>query len=243
MIWAVVCIWAINCLINTDYCAEYLPVLYEHQWQILLGSEYLIESILLVMLLNEYTGKSLLIRSITALVAISSIADFIIFSAWHVFDFHIEFWKPAAIVFFVFLLFILKRKYPERIDLINMDNINILILKPRTTSEVIKSLFGYPAASICICSHYSVWSFRKKTNIFEEIEYNNKWCDTHLVIDTGIKCTNDMLIDLDCLVGKKRFPFVKCVWTVREILNKVGDKYAIKSWLDYIPGFYFMRII
>jgi len=213
------------------------------QWTFLLGSKILLSALFATALLINTDRLHISVRCIIALITIDSWGNFLEFIIWQLSNESINSTWCAAIIFVLWLLFIVRRKYPEKIDLVNLDNVNILILKPKNTFDIIKGLFGYPAASACILSNGYVWCFRRQSGVFEKTEYRHYWTDTHLVIDTQIKCTDEHKIMLDKLLGISRFPYTKCIYTIRYILNMLGGKYSIKSWFDYIPGIYFMRIM
>ena len=213
------------------------------QWTFLLGSKTILCALVLTALLI-YTDKlTLFIRSIIAWLVIDAWCNVVEFAVWQWSNETLNSTWFAALVFFLWLLFVVKRKYHRKIDLVNLENINLLILKPRNHFEVIKGLIGYPCASICIASNNYVWSFRKRSGVFERIPYSPDVLKNHMVIDTKIKATDDVIDSLNSIVGTKRFPCVKCIFTIRHVLNKIGGKYRIKTWFDYIPGVYFMRVI
>lgn len=213
------------------------------QWVFLLGSKILLLALLSTTLLI-YTDKlSLILRSIIAWLVIDSWCNFLEFIVWQVSSESLNSTWFAAIVFVAWLLFIMERQYPEKLDLVNLDNVNILILKPRTTFDIIKGLIGLPASSICIISNGYVWCFRRKSGMFEKTDYHYQWTESHLVIDTKIKCTDEHKIILDNLLGTKRLPCIKCIYTIQYLLNMLGGKYSVKNWFDYLPGIYFMRIL
>lgn len=214
-----------------------------NQWELTLLIQYVLIALLFTYVSYLILEYKLLYRSIFALLTTDAWFDVAKFSLWQFCDYKIDLSLFGAILFFIWLLFVVKRSYPERIDLVNLDNINILIKKPKTTFDVIKGLIGYPAASICICTANSVWCFRRKTGLFEKTEYRSIWYESHLVIDTGVKCTDEHKIILDNIIGTVRYPCIKCVYMVRCLLNTLGCKYSIKNWFDYIPGIYFMRVI
>lgn len=215
----------------------------QDQWSFLLGTKTLTCALSFTALLI-YTNKcTLLVRSIIAWVAIDAWCNVVEFSAWQLSNESLNSTWICAFAFFLWLLFIVKRQYPERIDLVDLNNINILIKKPKTTFDIISGLIGLSASSICICTDNCVWCFRKKSGIFEKSEYRYQWTESHLVIDTGIKCTQEHKLMLDNLIGTVRYPCIKCVYTIRYLLNTLGYKYSIKTWFDYIPGIYFMRVI
>jgi hypothetical protein len=213
------------------------------QWVFLLGSKILLLALLSTTLLI-YTDKlSLILRSIIAWLVIDSWCNFLEFIVWQVSSESLNSTWFAAIVFVAWLLFIMERQYPEKLDLVNLDNVNILILKPRSSFDIIKGLIGLPASSICIISHGYVWCFRSKSGVFEKTDYHYQWTESHLVIDTKIKCNDEHKIILDNLLGTKRLPCIKCIYTIQCLLNMLGGKYSVKNWFDYMPGIYFMRIL
>lgn len=224
-------------------CEWWLYAFTDNTWSFEIGSKSFVIACLSGYILSISSKIPLLSRSAIAVITLTAWCDFIVFMAWHLTNTAFDLSIPAALIFFIWLIFAVRRSYPERIDLINMDHVNLLILKPRSNLDVIKALFGFPAASICISSQHKIWSFRSKSNSFEESEYNIGWHGSYLVIDTGIKCTDDFIIELRKLIGTRRFPCIKCVWVIRHVLNRLGGKYRIKTWLDYIPGLYLMRII
>ena len=213
------------------------------QWTFLLGSKILTCALAFTTLLIYSSKLSITIRSIIAWMVIDSWCDVIEFIVWQWSNESLNSTWLASLFLFSWLLFIIKRKYPERIDLIDMENINILILRPRNSIEIIKGLIGFPAASICIVTKEKIWSFRWRSGMFECLPYSPTLLVNHLVIDSKIKANSDIIFLLDNLIGVKRLHCIKCVYTIRKVLNKVGGKYQIKSWFDYVPGLYFMRII
>lgn len=224
-------------------CEWFLYPTINDQWTFLLGSKHLIIALMAITLLQASQSKSLIIRSIMALIVIDSFIDIIKFEAWNISDQNINLSYVSPIVFIPWLIFTIKREYPDKIDDINEENVNILFSKPKTSLDVIKSLLGFPVSSICIVANNYLWSFRRGSGMFEKSKYPKKWIDNHIIIDTGIKCSNNILCELEKVLGEDRKPYIKCVWSIRHVLNLLGEKYAIKSWLDYIPGIYFRKII
>lgn len=213
------------------------------QWVFLLGSKHLIIALMAITMLQASQSKSLMIRSIMALIVIDSVIDIVKFEIWNISNQDINISYISPFIFIPWLLFSIKREYPEKIDDVNLDNVNILFSNPTTSIDVIKSLFGFPVSSICIVAGGYLWSFRRSSGMFEKSTYMKKWVNNHIVIDTRIKCNDVILCELEKILGEDRRPYVKCVWSIRHVLNLLGNKYRIKSIFDYIPGFYFMRIL
>jgi len=228
-------------LVISLYCAEWLfyP---DAEWEFLLLNKYLIIATLVTAIFVEFK-TSLVNRSVLALLTLSVWADFITFTLKHYGAINTDLSIPLALTFFCWLLYTIKRSYPESINSVNANRVAILVMKPKSEIDVFKSLLGAPVPSICIVSDGYVWSFRRHSGTFEKSIYNDNWLSDHIVVDTGIKVTLEMVKELEKVVGKKSFPYCKCVWSVRKVLNMLGGKYRVVSWLDYIPGFYALRIL
>lgn len=221
------------------YMAEWFS---NGEWEFLLGNKYLIISLLATALLVESKNLPLLTRSVLALVALTAYADLFNFILWQVSHKEIDLSLVNALVFFSWLLFSVKRKYPEFIDRLEHDTVNILIFKPHSTFDVFKGLIGFPAASICIYAGGYVWTFRKHTGKFERVHPSHIWLEEHLIVNTRIIASSEILNALEKVVGEKRSPYCKCVYSIRHVLNMLGDKYKVKWW-DYIPGIYALKIL
>lgn len=221
------------------YVAEW----YFSEWEFLLGNKYLIISLLSSALLVESKNLPIYTRSILALITLTAYADLFNFILWHTSNKEIDFSIINALIFFTWLLFTVQRKYPEFVDRLNHDTVNILILRPKTTFDVFKGLVGFPAASICIYAGGFVWTFRKHSGKFERVHPSYLWLDEHLVVNTGIPATPEILNQLESVVGEKRLPYCKCVYSIRDVLNSLGEKYKIRGWWDYIPGIYALKIL
>lgn len=214
------------------------------QWTFLLGASCLSVA-LLVTGVSLLCGKaSIVARSVLVLWALFAWGDVAKFIVWNYTDTHLDLSVPLALIFSAWLLFLLRRKYGRPSDQISKNNITLLIKRPSGWLDFAKGLFGAPVSSVCICFNQVVWSFRKRTGKFEMFSLSPAVIATHISIDTGIPATPEMVMLLNRLAGVPRGSIpCKCVWTIREVLDLLGGKYAIRSSLDYIPGFYAMRIL
>lgn len=211
------------------------------QWELLLGAKYAALSFAVCALLvrDKFTLPQ---RSVIALLAISTVCDTVKYATWQAVE---ESYDPSpflAVFFFAWLVFTLSREYPAEGGKIKRGNVGLLILKPNTYWDVLKGLFGYPAASVCICVDGVIWSFRCRSGKFERYPLSSIWAGQHICIDTGVCATETIMDSLKKLEGTGRNPGIKCIWTIRGILKMIGGKYSIKSPFDYIPAFYVMRI-
>lgn len=212
-------------------------------WQIALGSKYLTLAMLWQFVAEETTKKSILVRSIIVLLCIDAWIDLAIFAVWQITETEID---GSMILFFSFtawLFYISRKKYNVSGQVIPTENVGLLFLKPRSNAEVIKAFFGLPVSSLCVIIENNVWSFKAKTGKFEKMRYDQAFINRHIAIDTGVKHDETIVAELDKIIGQDRFPYTKCVWAVKDVLNRLGGKYAIQSWLDYVPGIYALRVI
>jgi len=215
------------------------------QWTFLLGAECLTIALLVTGIWRLESGRGLLIRSVLTLWMVGGWGDVVKFVAWGYCGTHLNLSAPMALVFAVWLLAVLNRKYDlssgrERFD---VGNVLLLVKRPESGWDVVKALFGSPAASVCLSAYGKVWAFRRRTGVFELLDLHDPFLARHWAIDTGVPANLDFVRRITAVVGTPRGFGYKCVWAIRGPLNSLGGKYAIKSWIDYIPGMYIMRIL
>ena len=212
-------------------------------WQFALGAKYLVLSLLWIFALLSTTRERLIVRSIILLFCIDAWADLIIYMAWQGIGNSLDLSLQIFVIYIAFMIHILLREYDIHSDKPNAKNVTILLLKPKSHIELIKSFIGLPVSSVCIVAAGNVWSFRRKSGKYEKSRYNSSWLSNHIAIDTGIECEYATLEELNKIIGEDRYPYCKCVYSIRHVLNELGGKFAIKTRLDYIPGIYVARII
>lgn len=209
-------------------------------WEIALGVKYLSTAIISTVLLQNIGGKPLLFKSIVALFCIASWVD----AAGH------AVWQLAAFDSSVFILsgwtvwFIhsVRRAYDYPGDPVKGGNVFLMLLRPTTVLAVCKALVGFPVASVCLYANGTVWSFRAKTGTFDLYPVDARWLARHIAINTGVHCSDQIMEMLDDLVGKRRWPGTKCIWSIRHVLARLEKTYKPRLF-DYLPGIYAMRII
>jgi len=234
-------IWAALSLYAIQWAA--LPFVSD-QWTFLIGMSCLTTALLVSGVSLLCRSSSLSIRSALVLWAISAWADLAKFMVWSYSDTRIDLSVPLALMFVVWLLFLVRRKYNIPNSPISQSNVTLLLKRPYTIPDLVKGLFGAPVPSVCVCINSTVWSFRRRSGMFETSTLTFAIRGSHIAIDTGVPATADMVGMLNSLVGEPRGTIpCKCLWTIRDVLNMIGGKYAIKSWLDYVPGFYVIRVL
>ena len=228
-----------------SYTAQWVALPFvDDQWTFLLGMSTLPAALLVTGVCRLCVTSSVLIRSVLTLWAIFAWGDVVKFMAWNYFDSHIDTSVPMALVFAAWLMLLVRRRYDRKSDLVRDGYVTLLIKRPDGMLDMVKSLFGAPIPSICVCIGDDVWSFRRRTGTFKLFQINARIRDTHVCVDTGIRATGWERYLLNDLVGTPRGMIpCKCVWVLDDLLPLLGGKYAIRSWFDYIPGIYAMRVL
>lgn len=210
------------------------------EWHIALLAKTLFVALAFQLLLKETKNKAISFRSLIALFCIFSWVDLVGQLVWEVCA--IDLAIPTMLIFSVWFILAAKREYCAAGDIVLGDEVFVMFLRPTTNIETCKALIGFPSSSVCIYANGNIWSFREKTGRFDTYQVNDGWLKKHIAINTKVKCSEQIICQLDRLCGVSRFPGVKCVWTIREILASLGDKFTPR-WYEYIPGLYAMRII
>lgn len=227
------------------YAAQWasLPFI-DDQWGFVVVSQLVIIALLVTGAFRLLYGESVLVRSVLALWSIGAWGDVASGTAWNYFGMYVDMSASSALVFAVWLIFIVRRKYDTKNDTIYADSVVLLVKRPVTGWDMVKSLFGAPAPSLCVSIGGIVWAFRKRTGVFEMLPMTDRMRASHTAINTGMRSTPDIIAQLGRMVGTPRgiIP-CRCVWTIRNVLQQIGGKYAIKSWFDYVPAIYVMRIL
>jgi len=218
-----------------------LPVPDEVSWQFALGAKYLTVALLFQAWLSYIGKESLLLRSAVVLLCLDSWASVTAYVLWS--GTGIDLMLPVFLVFTFWLFFILKREYRIESDKLNKHTVALLLLRPKSVSDIVRAFIGIPVSSLCIVANGYVFSFRHKTGRFEKSKLNPAWLKRHIVLDTGISCNDRIADELERVVGTGRFPSFKCIYAVRHVLNRLGGIYRIHSWADYLPGIYVSRIL
>lgn len=209
------------------------------EWEFLLGCSQLVVALLSIGFLQISSSLSVMNRSIVALFAIACSLDFIHYVAWILYDVNIS--GTLAIIFFAWLGFLLLRPYDIEGDEFEYGKVFILIKKPSSWIDHIRSLVGIPASSICIRINDAVWSYRHKTGVFEKFDADV--IDGHIFINTDVASSRKIVMKLNSLVGTKRGIGLKCIWSIREVLEMLGERFKVRTVLDCIPGLYLRKIV
>lgn len=161
---------------------------------------------------------------------------------WSIWDINSTGIAPLAALIFTWCLWVMFRSYNVESDYVDHDKVMLLFLKPRSFSMTAKSFIGLPFSSVCILAGGYVWSFRTDKKKFTKTKYTDRWLDTHICINTGADVTNEVLYLLARKIGIKRGNGSRCVYTIKEVLNNIGGKFAATSIFHYIPGVYAFKI-
>lgn len=209
-------------------------------WEIALGAKYLSTAIIFTLLLQENGARPLLYRSVIALFCIASWVDAVGHAAWQFVAFDSSVFILGG--WTIWFIYTARRVYDFYGDPVKSETVFIMLLRPSSAVAVCKALVGFPVASVCLYANGAVWSFRTKTGTFDLYPVDARWLARHIAINTGVHCSDQIMEMLDDLVGKRRWPGTKCVWSIRHVLARLGKTYKPRLF-DYLPGIYAMRII
>lgn len=162
------------------------------------------------------------------------------------FNYNVYSWSYVIFAALISALYIFNRfkQFKFKSDFITEGNIHLCFWKPKTGITLTASLIGLPFGGLCIYAYGHLYGYRwgmetyQKSKIDPEIVSR---CFT--VIDTGIEYGN-YILTLDSLVGKPAgMPRIRCISTIKPILNSLGLRYRVNSWIDLIPSIYSIRIL
>lgn len=214
------------------------------EWVFLLGMSCLEVALSATGVALLCKDKPLILRYAIVVWSICAWGDVAKFLLWNISDLRLDLSVPTFLAAGVWFLHIAYRRYDTTSATIHPSQVYVLLKRPTSTWDLVKSMLGSPAASVCICINDSVWAFRRKTGMFEKFALTKTFLDSHVAVSTGQTADVRMTSRLDYLVGTPRgIVPCKCVWRIRDVLNTIGGKFAIKTWLDYVPSFYAMRIL
>ena len=209
-------------------------------WYLALGAKYLSLALALNCLLFEIKAKGILYRSVVSLACIWTWVDFAGFCLWRLSSIDMSVW--IMVCWSAWLVWTVKREYDCRGDIVIGSNVFVMLLRPTSVFTVCKALVGFPVSSVCLYANGTVWSYRAKTGTFDLYPVDDRWLQKHIAINTGVHCSDQITEMLDDLVGQRRWPGTKCIWSIRHVLARLGKTYKPRL-CDYLPGIYAMRII
>lgn len=209
-------------------------------WEIALGAKYLTMAIVFTLFLQETGAKPLLYRSIVALFCIAAWVDAVGHATWQFAAFDSS--VPILGAWTAWFIYTLRRAYDFPGDQVKGGNVFIMLLRPTSAFMVCKALVGFPVASVCLYANGTVWSYRAKTGTFDLYPVDDRWLQKHIAINTGVHCSDQITEMLDDLVGQRRWPGTKCIWSIRNVLARLGKTYKPRLF-DYLPGIYALRVI
>lgn len=209
-------------------------------WYLALGAKSLSLALALNCLLFEIRAKGMMYRSVVSLACIWTWIDFGEHCLWRLSG-H-DFSLAIMILWSSWLVHSVKREYDHQGDKVMGENVFIMLLRPSSVFFVCKALAGIPVASVCLYAKGAVWSYRGDTGTFDLYPVDDRWLQKHIAINTGVHCSDEITEMLDDLVGTSRWPGIKCIWSIRHVLARLGKTYKPRLF-DYLPGVYAMRVI
>lgn len=232
--------WLISLFLLFSVDWFYYPV----SWEYLLGSKIL--AVALALQAGYSVSSSFRNKSIFAFLAIIEWVFFIEYIIYLKITHCSLLFAVAYLIFIPFFFWVWKRGYDTKSNEYNKDNIFILLLKPPKKYNlftVIRLYFGLPVLSVCIVSRENVYAFRKSSGLYSSSKFSEKWADSHILIDTEIRCTDKIDNELNKIIGTNRKPYIKCIFVIRRVLRLLGANYRIDNIFQYIPGIYALKIL
>lgn len=135
------------------------------------------------------------------------------------------------------------KKYAFKSDFITDNNIFLCFYRPVTLKMFLSSLLGFPFGGMCIYTNQTKYGFIIKKNTFKAekisaVAIQRKF----IVIDTGILYSDAIGYKLNGLIGTKAGKRINCIWTLKPVLNMLGNKFAPRWW-ELIPPTYSMKVL
>jgi hypothetical protein len=162
------------------------------------------------------------------------------------FDYNVYSWSYVIFAILISALYLYNRykQFQFKSDPIKKDNIYLCFWKPKTGITITASLIGLPFGGLCVYANGNLYGYRWGIETYQKSKRDPETisrCFT--VIDTGISCEK-YTRHLDSLVGNPAGrPRIRCISTIKPVLNSLGGKYRIRSLLDLIPSIYSIRIL
>lgn len=154
------------------------------------------------------------------------------------------------IVIFVFVWFIALQRYKTydiASDEYNPNNVMLVFYKPHSARDYIISLFGMETGTMSMICDGKWAKFKWGHSELQLCKFSKKRLNkNYIVIDTGVKTTEDIKNSFNSLKGAKArtveslyFRF-NCVRVFKPVFRLMGRKWRYQ-FLDCIPSVYLMR--
>lgn len=212
-------------------------------WEYMSCSSELYIALCLQIAYGYYRGPSLQIKCSLVFFCMASWLEVPLKTLWILVDLQTIGIAPIAALLTAIVLYVIARPYDIESDDINYKNVTLLLLKPTSFLMVIKSFIGAPVSSVCILANGYVWSYRQSKGQFCRSKCTDKWLSNHIAIDTGEKLSIPMAEALNDHIDTKRGLGIKCIYTIRDVLNLLGSEWKPKTFLHFIPGIYVRQIL
>lgn len=226
----VVAVWIITPFVPNDLA-----------WQATLLIQYVIVSLALTAWLIEIKNRPILYRSSVAMLTIIFWVQTVSQITWIVSAQNIDIALPLFIGMCWWVIYLTSRSYETIGDKVQGSNVFILFLRPRSNSDIFKSFFGRPVASVCIYCNGYVWSYRRNSRVFERNVASKMMLTTHMAYDTNTTATEDMINALNAKIGQPSGNGLRCVYILRDVLQMLSIK--PKTPFHYLPGVYANQLL
>jgi hypothetical protein len=231
-------------LFLSTYVIEWLTLPWvssDSAWYLALAMAYLRTALAMQMVFLASKGQR--ISHIVLFCVLMAYSDLINFLLWLVLGVDLSAIAITAAAMSVWLVWIYCRAYDTVSDTINPKNVMILLHRPTQWYSMAHSFLGLPFGSVCIMAGMRVWSFKKKSGRFEKRAFHTRLLNGHLFIDTGIPITDEIIDKLESLVGTSRGRGVRCVSTLRPVLEMLGEELVPRGLFWFVPGVFAFKVL
>jgi hypothetical protein len=151
-----------------------------------------------------------------------------------------------TVIILTLFLYNLFKPYNHKSDPITeFHNIHLCFWRPGNVATLLPSLLGFAIGGVSIYTRGRLHGFRWSKSKYQDDEVSPKIIEKKFVVlDTGIKSnviTENIFLNLrNVRAGRLR---IRCISTIKPLLEHLGSKYNPSGWLELIPAIYSARIL
>lgn len=198
--------------------------------------------VLLSLVLNPPKKSNIIARSLILTFLIYRVIDYLLNSVYLFYDYNVylESYIVTFCICLVIFIYNLFKPYKFKSDIIaeNSPNIYLCFWEPSKGWTLLPSLLAFPFGGMCIYSEGLLYGFEWGKNTYQIRQVDKEIIkDKFTVYDTKI-LMNDIILYMlrnlkDAKAGRYR---VRCISIIAPVLELMGSKYKVKSWIDKIPS-------
>jgi hypothetical protein len=229
---------------------EGLPSLFKGDtaWYMTVNMLNLQGIIFLFLILRPPDKKNIIARSLFLVFLIYKIVDYSlnIPHTFYDYEIYLKSYQVTAGICLIIFLYNLFKPYTYKSDTITeFHNIHLCFWRPGNVATLLPSLLGFAIGGVSIYTRGRLHGFRWTKSKYQDDEVSPKIIEKKfIVLDTGIKSnviTENIFLNLrNVRAGRLR---IRCISTIKPLLEHLGSKYNPSGWLELIPAIYSARIL